>query len=107
MEVSDEQVLHHSLHLTEALAEADWGPGERLDEASLVLLSEQSQYEALLAAVNDPVRSVHQDTCDQLSGDSVHQEVHHQDPGGDEQHSSIKIHRLSLRGAHICGHSLR
>ena len=38
------------------LAEAHRGPGQRLDEAGLVLLPEQPEDEALLAGVDDPVR---------------------------------------------------
>ena len=37
--MSDEEVLHDPLHLTEALTEADRRAGEGLDEACLVLLS--------------------------------------------------------------------
>ena len=56
MEVTEKQILHDPLHLTEALAEADWRPRERLDEASLVLLSIKPEDEALLAGINNSVR---------------------------------------------------
>ena len=52
----EEQVLHDSLHLAEALAEGHRGPGESLDEAGLVLLPEQPEDKALLAGVDDSVR---------------------------------------------------
>lgn len=106
MKMTDEQILHDPLHLAEPLTEADWRPREGLDEASLVLLPEQPQYEALLAAVYDPMSSEDQEACDEVGGDPVHQEVDHQDPGGDEEHSTVEVHRLSLCCAHIRGHSL-
>ena len=55
MEVAEEEVLHDPLHLTEALAEADWRPGESLDEASLVLLPIKPEDETLLTGINNSV----------------------------------------------------
>ena len=60
MQVPEKQVLHNSLHLTKALAETDRRAGERLDEASLVLLSVQPEYEAFLTGIYDSVRSERQ-----------------------------------------------
>ena len=40
-------------------------------------------------------------SIDQVGGDPVHQEVHHKDPGGDEEDPSIEVHGLPLCRADV------
>ncbi len=61
VELLDEEVPHHTLHLTEAGGEGRGLVGEGLNEACLVLLSEQTKDEGLLTRLNDFMSTVHQD----------------------------------------------
>lgn len=61
VELPDEQVPHHTLHLAEARGEGHGLVSEGFDEARLVLLSEQTKDEGLLTRLDDFVGAIHQD----------------------------------------------
>ena len=61
VELLDEEVPHHTLHLAEARGEGRGLVSEGFNEAGLVLLSEQTQDEGLLTRLNDFMSTIHQD----------------------------------------------
>lgn len=61
VELLDEEVPHHSLHLAEARGEGRGLVSESFNEARLVLLSEQTEDEGLLTRLNDFMSTIHQD----------------------------------------------
>ena len=64
---------------------------EGLDESGLVLLSEQPQYEALLARLRRLVRPDDEDAGDEVDGKPLHEHVDHEDPRGDEEHAALQV----------------
>ena len=61
VELLDEEVSHHSLHLAESGGEGRGLVSERFNEAGLVLLSEQTEDEGLLTRLDDCMSTIHQD----------------------------------------------
>lgn len=61
VELLDEEVPHHTLHLAETRGEGRGLVSEGFDEACLVLLSEQTKDEGLLTRLNDFMSTIHQD----------------------------------------------
>lgn len=61
VELLDKEVPHHTLHLAETRGESCGLVSEGLNEARLVLLSEQTKDEGLLARLDDFMGTIHQD----------------------------------------------
>lgn len=60
VELLNKEVSHYTLHLAEARGESRGLVSEGLNEARLILLSEQTQDEGLLARLNNFMGTIHQ-----------------------------------------------
>jgi len=94
VQVLDEEIAHGAFHMRIANGEGLRTAGEGLYEAGFVLLAIQSQGESLLAALDNGVCAQDYDSTDQLDGNALLEQVHHQDAGAYELHATFQINAL-------------
>lgn len=61
VQLLDEQIPHHALHLAETRGEGRGLVSEGFNEACLVLLPKQTEDEGLLTGLDDLMSAIHQD----------------------------------------------
>ena len=75
-DMTKEEILHHTFQLIVTTREIQSWVAQTFDEASLVLVTKQTNDERLRRGIGDPMGPVDQQTGDQIDRQAIGQEVH-------------------------------